>query len=81
MSIATQWHPDRNTGLDLARVGPGSRKAAFSQCDDGHVWQAQVHSRVAGGGGPPRRGGGVARAEHVPPILALAGGPTDLKHI
>ncbi|MFD7618190.1 zinc-ribbon domain-containing protein, partial [Streptomyces sp. NPDC059802] len=57
MSIATQWHPDRNTGLDLARVGPGSRKAAFSQCDDGHVWQAQVHSRAgaAGRAHPPRR--------------------------
>lgn len=51
-AIAAQWHPDLNADLDLPQIGPGSHKAAFWLCDAGHVWQAQVHSRVAGSGCP-----------------------------
>ncbi|AVH61711.1 MULTISPECIES: zinc-ribbon domain-containing protein [Streptomyces] len=51
-AIAAQWHPDLNADLDLSRIGPGSHKEAFWLCDAGHVWQAQVHSRVAGSGCP-----------------------------
>ncbi|MDX3231857.1 zinc-ribbon domain-containing protein [Streptomyces sp. ME19-01-6] len=50
--IAAQWHPTLNADLDLSLIGPGSHKAAFWQCHDGHVWNAQVHSRIAGSGCP-----------------------------
>ncbi|WP_333751508.1 zinc-ribbon domain-containing protein [Streptomyces sp. IBSBF 2394] len=51
-AIAAQWHPELNADLDLAKIGPGSHKAVFWRCNEGHVWQAQVHSRVAGTGCP-----------------------------
>jgi putative zinc ribbon protein len=51
-AIAAQWHPDLNADLELSRIGPGSHKAAFWLCDAGHVWQAQMYSRVAGSGCP-----------------------------
>ncbi|WP_329324599.1 zinc-ribbon domain-containing protein [Streptomyces luteogriseus] len=50
--IAAQWHPTLNTDLDLSLIGPGSHRTAFWQCDRGHVWEAKVHSRVAGSGCP-----------------------------
>ncbi|MEU5286861.1 zinc-ribbon domain-containing protein [Streptomyces sp. CA-278952] len=50
--IAAQWHPELNTELNLTLIGPGSHKSAFWQCDEGHVWQAQIHSLVAGTGCP-----------------------------
>jgi hypothetical protein len=43
-AIAAQWHPDLNADVNLAQIGPGSHKAVFWQCDDGHVWQARVHN-------------------------------------
>ncbi|MER5359693.1 zinc-ribbon domain-containing protein [Streptomyces sp. NPDC002785] len=73
-AIAAQWHPDLNTGLDLARIGPGSHKVAYWQCDDGHVWQARVHSRVAGSGCPQCAGyvlrGRTTLSEHSPGLIA-----------
>uniref|UniRef100_UPI00357147C2 zinc-ribbon domain-containing protein n=1 Tax=Streptomyces violaceus TaxID=1936 RepID=UPI00357147C2 len=43
-----QWHPTLNADLDLPLIGPGSHKTAFWRCDEGHIWKAKVHSRVAG---------------------------------
>lgn len=73
-AIAAQWHPDLNPGLELAQIGPGSHKAVFWQCEDGHVWQAQVHSRVAGTGCPECAGyvprGRTTFSEHSPDLVA-----------
>ncbi|MET9779023.1 zinc-ribbon domain-containing protein [Streptomyces sp. NPDC006367] len=73
-AIAAQWHPELNADLDLAKIGPGSHKAVFRRCDDGHVWQAQVHSRVAGTGCPQCAGyvprGRTTLSEHSPDLVA-----------
>jgi very-short-patch-repair endonuclease len=73
-AIAAQWHPELNTELDLPQIGPGSHKSAFWQCDEGHVWQAQVHSRVAGTGCPQCAGyvprGRTTLSEHSPGLVA-----------
>lgn len=73
-AIAAQWHPELNVDLDLATIGPGSHKAVFWRCDDGHVWQAQVHSRVAGTGCPQCAGyvprGRTTLSEHSPDLVA-----------
>lgn len=73
-AIAAQWHPGLNTELDLTQIGPGSHKSPFWQCDEGHVWQAQVHSRVAGTGCPQCAGyvprGRTTLSEHSPDLVA-----------
>ncbi|WP_228183901.1 zinc-ribbon domain-containing protein [Streptomyces anulatus] len=73
-AIAAQWHPELNTELDLPQIGPGSHKSAFWQCDQGHVWQAQVHSRVAGTGCPQCAGyvprGRTTLSQHSPGLVA-----------
>ncbi|AVV46701.1 hypothetical protein C6376_40540 [Streptomyces sp. P3] len=73
-AIAAQWHPDLNADLDLAQIGPGSHKAVFWQCEDGHVWQAQVHSRVAVTGCPQCAGyvprGRTTLSEHSHDLVA-----------
>lgn len=73
-AIASQWHSELNADLDLAKIGPGSHKAVFWRCDDGHVWQAQVHSRVAGSGCPKCAGyvprGRTTLSEHSPGLVA-----------
>ncbi|WP_426567325.1 zinc-ribbon domain-containing protein [Streptomyces canus] len=72
-AIAAQWHPELNADLDLAQI-PGSHKAVFWRCDDGHVWQAQVHSRVSGTGCPQCAGyvprGRTTLSEHSPDLVA-----------
>lgn len=72
--IAAQWHPTLNAHLDLSLIGPGSHKAAFWQCGTGHVWQAKVHSRVAGSGCPDCAGyvprGRVKLTERAPHLVA-----------
>lgn len=50
--IARQWHPTQNGDLTPQMVLPGSHKAVFWVCGRGHVWRAQVKSRVAGCGCP-----------------------------
>ena len=51
-ALATQWHPNRNGALTPAQVLPGSHRRVWWICEKGHVWQAQVKSRVAGCGCP-----------------------------
>lgn len=73
-AIAAQWDPELNADLDLARIGPGSHKTVFWRCDEEHVWQAQVHSRVAGSGCPQCAGyvprGRTTFSEHSPDLVA-----------
>lgn len=50
--LAAQWHPTLNGGLRPQDVLPGSHKAVWWQCEKGHVWWAQIKSRVSGCGCP-----------------------------
>ncbi|MFE9679725.1 zinc-ribbon domain-containing protein [Streptomyces sp. NPDC006259] len=74
-----------NADLGLAQIGPGSHKVVFWRCDDGHVWQAQVHFRVAGTRCPHCAGyvpyGRTTLSEHSPCLVAewrLAPGPAAM---
>ncbi|MFF7638601.1 zinc-ribbon domain-containing protein [Kitasatospora sp. NPDC008050] len=72
--IAARWHPGLNGNLDKATIGPGSHRRVYWVCDDGHTWQAAVHSRVAGSGCPQCAGyvapGRVSLAEHSAHLVA-----------
>ena len=50
--IALQWHPDKNGQLLPEQVFPGSHKAVWWQCGQGHEWKTQIKSRVEGAGCP-----------------------------
>ena len=50
--LAAQWHPTLNGGLRPQDVLPGSHKAVWWLCEKGHVWRAQIKSRVSGCGCP-----------------------------
>lgn len=50
--LARQWHPTLNSPLSPEQVLPGSHRMVWWQCDKGHVWRAQVKSRVFGCGCP-----------------------------
>lgn len=49
--LARQWHPTRNE-ITPQQVLPGSHKAVWWLCEQGHSWKALVKSRVAGSGCP-----------------------------
>ena len=44
--LAKQWHPTLNGNLTPKMVTSGSHKRIWWICDEGHVWQAVVHSRT-----------------------------------
>ena len=50
--LARQWHPTKNVSLTPKQVLPGSHKTVWWICEKGHVWQAQIKSRVSGCGCP-----------------------------
>jgi predicted nucleic acid-binding Zn-ribbon protein len=53
--LLAEWHPIRNSGLDPARVSPGSKLKVWWRCAVcRHEWQATVHNRtrVHGSGCP-----------------------------
>ena len=50
--IASQWHPTKNGDLAPSDVLPGSHRLIWWQCEHGHVWRAQIKSRVSGSGCP-----------------------------
>ena len=50
--LARQWHPEKNQPLTPDQVLPGSHRAVWWVCEKGHVWRAQIKSRVAGCGCP-----------------------------
>lgn len=45
--VAAQWHPELNGGLTPEMVTPGSKKKAWWQCPQGHVWKAVIYSRAS----------------------------------
>ena len=50
--LAEQWDYERNDELTPQGVTIGSQKKVFWKCKEGHSWDAQVNSRVAGQGCP-----------------------------
>lgn len=44
--IAKQWHPTLNGSFGPDQVTAGSRREAWWQCSEGHVWKARIHSRT-----------------------------------
>lgn len=45
--MAAQWHPTRNGGLKPEDVTPGSSRAVWWQCSEGHEWKATIASRTS----------------------------------
>lgn len=46
--LATQWYQDLNGDLTPEMVTIGSKKKAWWQCPNGHVWQTKIYSRATG---------------------------------
>ena len=55
--LAEQWHPTKNRPLKPNQVRPGSNRAVYWRCDEGHVWKATIHSRASGQHGCPYHSG------------------------
>lgn len=51
-SLARQWHREKNGPWSPSDVLPGSHRQAWWQCEKGHVWQAEIKTRVGGSGCP-----------------------------
>ena len=39
LDAAAEWHPTRNSGLELTDLRPASNKKVWWQCSEGHQWQ------------------------------------------
>lgn len=50
--LAKQWHPTKNGTLTPEQVAPGTHRAVWWRCPQGHEWRAQVKSRTGGAGCP-----------------------------
>ena len=50
--LAAQWHPEKNGALSPRDVACGSNRKVWWRCEEGHEWQATVHSRSQGVGCP-----------------------------
>ena len=51
--LLTQWHPEKNLGLDPHGIRYGSQKRVWWRCGRGHEWQAQVTARTGSNCGCP----------------------------
>lgn len=49
----SQWHPNKNPGIDPANLSFGSNKVAWWLCDLGHEWQTKIYQRTIAGTGCP----------------------------
>ena len=50
--LAKQWHPTYNGTLTPRDVMPGSRRAVWWQCAEGHTWRASPQTVMSGSGCP-----------------------------
>ena len=50
--LASQWHPTYNGTLTPRDVMPGSRRAAWWRCPQGHVWRSSPQAVSTGSGCP-----------------------------
>lgn len=62
--LLAQWHPSLNGELTPDRVSGGSDRKVWWRCEQGHEWQATVHSRTGKGTGCPVCTGRQAWAGH-----------------
>lgn len=46
--MSRMWDAEKNADLNPAELTPGSRRAAWWRCEQGHSWQAQVYSVKSG---------------------------------
>lgn len=78
--LAAQWHPAKNGKADPNQFLPGSHKAVWWRCSQGHEWRAMIKSRVEGNGCPYCSGRAVLAGENdlqtVAPQLAEQWHPT-----
>lgn len=51
-SLASEWHPTRNSTLRPSEVSEGSGQKVWWLCANGHEWQAVISSRTNGRGCP-----------------------------
>lgn len=51
-TLAKEWHPDKNKGLEPEMITKGSYKKVWWQCKHGHEWQATASSRNNGSNCP-----------------------------
>ncbi|MBQ6974001.1 MAG: zinc-ribbon domain-containing protein [Oscillospiraceae bacterium] len=51
-TLASQWHPSYNGTLTPQDVMPGSRRAVWWQCAQGHTWRASPQAVTSGSGCP-----------------------------
>lgn len=47
--LAVQWYQERNSDLHPEKAGCYSSKKVWWQCDQGHIWQAEIGNRVRTG--------------------------------
>jgi len=46
--LVKEWHPTKNSGLNLRELPPGFNKKVWWICGEGHEWEATVKSRMKG---------------------------------
>lgn len=46
--LLKEWHPTKNSGLNLAKITHGSKKKVWWKCNGGddHEWEAQIYNRT-----------------------------------
>jgi len=54
--LISEWHPTKNGNLTPMDVSPGSSKAVWWMCKEGHEWKAVISLRVQGIGCPYCKG-------------------------
>lgn len=50
--LCKEWHLIKNNDLEVAHIGPYSKKLIWWQCNKNHEWQASASSRTKGSGCP-----------------------------
>lgn len=51
--LLSEWHPDRNEGLDPSTINRASHRVVWWRCHAGHEWKTAVSKRTASGRGCP----------------------------
>ncbi len=51
-NLVAEWYSDKNRNLTPEDVTAGSNKRVWWKCENGHIWQAKVCTRVKGRGCP-----------------------------
>ena len=50
--LAREWNYEKNRGIDITSIIPGSKRKVWWICEKGHEWEATVASRKSGRGCP-----------------------------